>query len=770
MALEDLTVDFDQARDRRGRGSSRVRHGGAGKVSCRTDQQLLEPVAACRGGFARACLSRVARLPSQMVGAELVFPGVEAGSGVSGRLLELRRVVVEDPALQAAEVRRSCGRGCGMGWWRSTGSTGRRGGRRRGSRWGSGPGRCSGIGATVGVRVLDFPDEPALTWLREPTGPLWSWGKPSRLRILRYIPLRRVTFLLEGADGAGAAGDRQDQARRRAWSAPPRPCAAPTPPPGGPRRASWWYRDRWASISTAASCCSRRCPASPWDRCSIRPTARRRCAGWAPCTVACHEFEVPGVPVLATADWVDAAAKAAEQIAALVPSVADAVRRLLGRLAATVPPDVPGAFCQGDFVPSQILRDPRGRPCWTSTTGTSPTPTPRSPRSTSRSRASSGCPRARRRRGPRRDLEGCQERAGEALDPDRLRWFLGVAQLRYLARRLVKGRAAPGRGVRDPQPGLDGAAAAGAVRRSAIDPTIAAGCPARSRQSCPRSPRSPSDRTSWWSITPTTCRFADGCGQQVTPAISVDAVRAARPAGEPVDRHRDLAEAAERHGLGGAVASQRRVAQVVQQSRRDRASSGSTAARRSDRRERRTPRASRGGRAAGRAAARLCVRGGGGGVRGGGEQRRDLVRGGRVMVEAFGMPPVGSSSHRGTAARRSRRGCWTSWATRRWPATAPPRALPLGGLREVPVAVDWFARRSRSAERVDRDGRGALLAAAVRDGRAVGVMLHHEVLSEDDLGDLGAALPAPRRAPCGRGRVDGRPPHDACSAAPSTPG
>ncbi len=52
------------------------------------------------------------------------------------------------------------------------------------------------------------------------------------------------------------------------------------------------------------------------------------------------------------------------------------------------------------------------------------------------------------------------------------------------------------------------------------------------------------------------------------------------------------------------------------------------------------------------------------------------------------------------------------------------------------MAVDWFARRPRSADRVDRDGRGDLLAAAVRERQVVGVMLHHEVLSDGDLGDL----------------------------------
>ena len=41
-------------------------------------------------------------------------------------------------------------------------------------------------------------------------------------------------------------------------------------------------------------------------------------------------------------------------------------------------------------------------------------------------------------------LAGYQERTGRSLDPYRWRWFVAVAEVRYLARRLIKGRALPG--------------------------------------------------------------------------------------------------------------------------------------------------------------------------------------------------------------------------------------------------------------------------------------------------------------------------------------
>jgi peptidoglycan/xylan/chitin deacetylase (PgdA/CDA1 family) len=62
----------------------------------------------------------------------------------------------------------------------------------------------------------------------------------------------------------------------------------------------------------------------------------------------------------------------------------------------------------------------------------------------------------------------------------------------------------------------------------------------------------------------------------------------------------------------------------------------------------------------------------------------------------------------------------------------------VAGLLEMPVTVDWFAKRKKVP--VDRAGRGALLAETARGPEPVGVMLHHEVMSADDLADVAALL------------------------------
>src|SRR2546423_4492325 len=63
------------------------------------------------------------------------------------------------------------------------------------------------------------------------------------------------------------------------------------------------------------------------------------------------------------------------------------------------------------------------------------------------------------------------------------------------------------------------------------------------------------------------------------------------------------------------------------------------------------------------------------------------------------------------------------------------------GLAEVPVHVDWFAKRR--GVRLGREAIGELLAHRTERGGPVGVMLHHAVMDDGELdaaGDLLALL------------------------------
>ena len=80
-------------------------------------------------------------------------------------------------------------------------------------------------------------------------------------------------------------------------------------------------------------------------------------------------------------------------------------------------------------------------------------------------------------------------------------------------------------------------------------------------------------------------------------------------------------------------------------------------------------------------------------------------------------------------------------------ATAQP--LNVAGLYELPVTVDWFARRKGSLLSLDKVG--LQLANSARSSSPVGVMFHHELMDEEEMrraGELLALLAAHGKARC----------------------
>lgn len=116
------------------------------------------------------------------------------------------------------------------------------------------------------------------------------------------------------------------------------------------------------------------------------------------------------------------------------------------------------------------------------------------------------------------------------------------------------------------------------------------------------------------------------------------------------------------------------------------------------------------------------------------EQRADLARGAATMHDAFGVTdralfvPPWNRCTGATAQVLEELG----FAVLCRDSTATP--LPGCALPELPVTVDWFARRR--GVRLDRAGRGELLAGSARARRPVGVMLHHAVMTDTDLDEL----------------------------------
>jgi peptidoglycan/xylan/chitin deacetylase (PgdA/CDA1 family) len=118
-------------------------------------------------------------------------------------------------------------------------------------------------------------------------------------------------------------------------------------------------------------------------------------------------------------------------------------------------------------------------------------------------------------------------------------------------------------------------------------------------------------------------------------------------------------------------------------------------------------------------------------------QSGDIARGREVLGDLFGeLPPIFTPPWNRCAPS-------TAEVLHDLGFTVLSRDLSAGRLdvpelAEVPVTVDWFAKRKKVP--VDRFGRGRLLAEMAERPEPVGVMLHHAVMSEEDRADVDALL------------------------------
>jgi aminoglycoside phosphotransferase len=290
-------------------------------------------------------------------------------------------------------------------------------------------------------RVHVFPSEPALTMLTDDNGPLLEDGRPRNVEVLRYIPLRRVTFRFRNGPGL-----------------PPRVIAKAKRPSGLGRAVTAFRAAEEAAMRRGAGALSvprllghdsrrgvlylEELPGQPLDVAlhGLEVTEAMQRLGESHRDL--QELEVQeDLPHKGIADWLDDARHAATQIGLFVPSVAAAVEALHDNLVRTAPDGGRLLYCQGDFLPGQILchddewsiidlddsryADPL------SDVAALYAALPRE----------HGVPPDRMEEAQQTYLDAYMRRAGEALDEDRWRWFLSLTRLTLLAKRLVKGRA-----------------------------------------------------------------------------------------------------------------------------------------------------------------------------------------------------------------------------------------------------------------------------------------------------------------------------------------
>ena len=136
-------------------------------------------------------------------------------------------------------------------------------------------------------------------------------------------------------------------------------------------------------------------------------------------------------------------------------------------------------------------------------------------------------------------------------------------------------------------------------------------------------------------------------------------------------------------------------------------------------------------------------------------QLDDLVRGRRLLADALGpglVAPIFTPPwNRCTPVTGRCVAKLGSYKVLSRDVTAAPLGVDLGEVVEVPVTVDWFARRKGVP--LDRDGIGELLGVSAAAGGPVGVMFHHEITGDADLDAIAellklvAAHPATAAAP-----------------------
>jgi Uncharacterized protein conserved in bacteria (DUF2334) len=131
-------------------------------------------------------------------------------------------------------------------------------------------------------------------------------------------------------------------------------------------------------------------------------------------------------------------------------------------------------------------------------------------------------------------------------------------------------------------------------------------------------------------------------------------------------------------------------------------------------------------------------------------QRQDIESGRSLLVDVHGLPASDIFTPPWNRCTEATGEALRASGFRVLSRDVTARPLNVFGLYELPVRVDWFARRK--GVRLSPEGLGASLAEAVNDaGSPIGVMFHHELMDEGELkraGELLALLAAHPAARC----------------------
>ena len=291
-------------------------------------------------------------------------------------------------------------------------------------------------------RLHEFPSDPALPWLDDDDGPLRRDGRIEHIDILRYIPLRRLTYRLH--DGAGLPASVIVKAKGT----------------GGLNRAAV------ALLAVNRATARRATPVRAPRLLRLEPPRHalylEELPGQ-PLNVALAGLDlgdamdqlgslhrdlqalgVKGLSARGTGYWLHESRRAAEGIALFMPSVAGRARAVHAELERTAPEDGRLVFCQGDFLPGQVLCHPSGWSVIDFDDSHYADPLSEVAGMYVAMPRELGLSVEQTEHARHAYLAAYAARAGEPIDRSRWRWFLALLQLTQLAKRLMKGRVAPG--------------------------------------------------------------------------------------------------------------------------------------------------------------------------------------------------------------------------------------------------------------------------------------------------------------------------------------
>jgi hypothetical protein len=130
-------------------------------------------------------------------------------------------------------------------------------------------------------------------------------------------------------------------------------------------------------------------------------------------------------------------------------------------------------------------------------------------------------------------------------------------------------------------------------------------------------------------------------------------------------------------------------------------------------------------------------------------QEQDIASGKIILAEFFGpiLQPIFTPPWNRCTAQTG--DCLIRLGFRILSRDSSAAPFNISGLSELPVRIDWFAKRK--GVRLNTDQLGTLIADTVRDAKPVGVMFHHALMDRDEIrvaGELLALVAAHNRAQC----------------------